>query len=194
MVCLIGLQEKRCLLPPDLKVVGFAPDEISHDEFIKIIRTPIKLESPRYAEQLKQFCERCSYVSGHEGGDESFQALQKRLEEIGLHKKEQNRLFYFSLPPKIFVPMSQGLKKFCYSQRGFSRIIVSSFYHLGPYERLDSVLLTLEVVPSRSKSHLATILKAPGNYRELSIPIGERTRSSALITIWARKWSTIYSC
>lgn len=63
-------------------------------------------------------------MSGHEGGDESFQALQKRLEEIGLHKKEQNRLFYFSLPPKIFVPMSQGLKKFCYSQRGFSRIIV----------------------------------------------------------------------
>lgn len=108
-----------------MKVVGFAPDDLSHDEFIKIIRTPIKLESPRYAEQLNQFCERCSYVSGHEGGDASFQALQKRLEEIGLHKKEQNRLFYFSLPPKIFVPMSQGLKKFCYSKRGISRIIVS---------------------------------------------------------------------
>jgi glucose-6-phosphate 1-dehydrogenase len=125
MVDLISLQEKRCLLPHDMKIIGFAPDEMSHDEFIKIIRTPIKLESPRYAVQLDQFCERCSYVSGHEGGDESFRALQKRLEEIGLHKKEQNRLFYFSLPPKIFVPMSEGLKKFCYSKRGISRIIVS---------------------------------------------------------------------
>lgn len=98
---------------------------MSHDDFIKIIRTPIKLESPRYAEQLNEFCNRCSYISGYEGGDKAYQALQKRIEEIGLHKKEQNRLFYLSLPPKVFVPMSEGLKKFCYSERGISRIIVS---------------------------------------------------------------------
>lgn len=98
---------------------------MSHEEYIEIIRAPVKLESPRFAEQLKQFCNRCSYVSGHEGGDQSFKALQERLEEIGQGRKEQNRLFYFSLPPSIFVKMSEGLKKYCYSERGLSRIIVS---------------------------------------------------------------------
>ena len=104
--------------------MGFAPDQMSHEEFIQIIRAPIKLESPRYAEQLKQFCARCSYVSGHEGGDKSFKALREHLGEIGQGKKEQNRLFYFSLPPSVFVMMSEGLRKHCYSDRGVSRIIV----------------------------------------------------------------------
>ncbi len=105
-------------------IIGFAPDEISQEEYIKILRAPIKLESPRFAEQLKQFCSRCSYVSGHEGGEKSFKALQGRLNEIGQGKKEQHRLFYFSLPPSVFVIMSEGLKKYCYSERGVSRIIV----------------------------------------------------------------------
>ena len=121
---LTSLQERRCLLPHDFKIIGFAPDEMSHDEYIKIIRAPIKLESPRFAEQLKQFCDRCSYVSGYEGGEKSFQALRKRLEEIGHGKKEQNHLFYLALPPSVFVPISEGLKKYCYSERGVSRIIV----------------------------------------------------------------------
>lgn len=117
-------KERRCLLPNDFKIIGFAPDQLSHEDFISIIRAPVKLESPRFAEQLKQFCARCSYVSGHEGGDASFKALQKRLEEIGQGRKEQHRLFYLSLPPSIFIMMSEGLRKFCYSERGTARIIV----------------------------------------------------------------------
>ena len=76
------------------------------------------------AEQLKDFRARCSYVSGHEGGDKSFEALQHRLDELGENKKEQHRLFYMALPPKAFEPVSAGLKKFCYSPRGDSRLIV----------------------------------------------------------------------
>lgn len=120
---LFGL-ERRCLLPADFRVVGFAPDEMTHDDFLSIIKSPIKLESPRFAEQLEQFCQRCSYVSGHEGGEKSFNALQKRLEELGAGKKEQNRLFYMALPPSIFTSMQEGLRKHCYSERGVSRIII----------------------------------------------------------------------
>lgn len=118
-------QEKRCLLPDDLKIVGFAPDEMSHEDFIDIIKKPIKLESPRFAEQLKQFCARCTYVSGHEGGDKAFEALKKRLDELLKGRKERNHLFYMALPPSVFVSMSEMLKKHCYSERGNSRIIVS---------------------------------------------------------------------
>ncbi len=100
---------------------------MTQEDFIKIIRSPVKLESPRFAEQLEQFCRRCSYVSGHEGGEKSFQALKKKLDEIGHGKKEQHRLFYMALPPSVFVPMSEQLKKHCYSERGQSRLIVRRF-------------------------------------------------------------------
>ena len=98
---------------------------MSHDDFLSIIKSPIKLESPRFAKQLDQFCQRYSYVSGHEGGDKSFDALRRKLEELGTGKKEQNRLFYMALPPSIFTNMQEGLRKHCYSDRGASRIIVS---------------------------------------------------------------------
>ena len=103
---------------------------MSDEEFISIIKSPIKLESPRFAEQLKQFCNRCSYVSGHEGGDKAFKSLKKRLDEIGRGRKERNHLFYMALPPSAFVPMSEMLKKYCYSERGESRIIVSLLLNL----------------------------------------------------------------
>ncbi|MCJ1453234.1 Glucose-6-phosphate 1-dehydrogenase [Mycoblastus sanguinarius] len=120
---LFGL-ERRSLLPASFQIIGFAPDKIEHEEFVKLIKSPIKLEIPRHAEQLAEFSSRCSYVSGHEGGDKAFQALQKRLEELGHGKKEQNRLFYLALPPSVFVLMSEQLKKHCYSKRGDTRIII----------------------------------------------------------------------
>ena len=79
---------------------------MSHEDFIDMIRSPIKLESPRFAEQLKRFCNRCSYVSGHEGGSKAFKVLKKRLDEMLKGRKERNCLFYMTLPPSVFVPMS----------------------------------------------------------------------------------------
>ena len=117
---------------------------MTHDNFISIIKSPIKLESPRFAEQLEQFCQRCSYVSGHEGGEKSFNALRRRLEQLGTGKKGQNRLFYMALPPSIFPSMQEGLRKHCYSDRGVSRIIVSEIFISGlatshtPHKSIDS--------------------------------------------------------
>lgn len=104
---------------------------MTHDDFLSIIKSPVKLESPRFAEQMEQFCQRCSYVSGHEGGDKSLDALRTRLEELATGKKEQNRLFYMALPPSIFTSMQEGLRKQCYSERGANRIIVSLLSGVG---------------------------------------------------------------
>ena len=92
---------------------------MSHKDFIDIIR------SPRFAEQLKRCCNRCSYVSGHEGRNKAFEALKKRLDGMLKGRKERNRLFYMIFPPSVFVPMSEILKKHCYSERGESWTIVS---------------------------------------------------------------------
>ena len=104
--------------------MGFAPDDIGEDKFSSIVSSGTTIDSPRFAEQLKEFIARCSYVSGKDGGDSSFQALSHRLHELGQDKKEQHRLFYMALPPSAFELVSAGLKKFCYSVRGSNRIIV----------------------------------------------------------------------
>ena len=119
---------------------------MTHDSFLSIIKSPIKLESPRFAEQLEQFCQRCSYVSGHEGGEKSFHALRRRLEQLEMGKKEQNRLFYMALPPSIFPSMQEGLRKYCYSGRGANRIIVSvvSIMMSGIRHRAVDTVLQIE--------------------------------------------------
>ncbi|KAL9614722.1 MAG: hypothetical protein Q9167_000791 [Letrouitia subvulpina] len=94
--------ERRNILPSKFRVVGFAPDELSDDEFNSIISGRAKTDSPRFAEKLKKFAACCSYVSGHEGGERSFQALKERLDALGENKKEQHRLFYMALPPSAF--------------------------------------------------------------------------------------------
>ncbi len=157
---------------------------MSHEEFVAIIRKPIKLESPRFAEQLKQFCNRCSYVSGHEGGDKSFEALHNRLEEIGHGKKERNHLFYMALPPSIFVPMSQMLKKHCYSERGETRVIVS--VHLLEKSSRQASKAD-DGHTDRLRNPLVMTSRARANCRSLWIRIGEKRRSFEWITIWARK-------
>ena len=75
--------------------------------------------------QLEEFTSICSYVSGQYDKDESFQELEKHLQELEKDKKEQNRIFYMALPPSVFTPVSQKLKKNCYPKNGITRIIVS---------------------------------------------------------------------
>ncbi|KAI4161363.1 MAG: hypothetical protein LQ342_004915 [Letrouitia transgressa] len=119
--------ERRNILPSKFRVVGFAPDELSDDEFSSIISSRAKTDSPRFAEKLKKFIACCSYVSGHEGGERSFLALKERLDVLGENKKEQHRLFYMALPPSAFRSVSAGLRKYCYSPRGHNRLIVGQF-------------------------------------------------------------------
>ena len=138
---------------------------MTHDNFLSIIKSPIKLESPRFAEQLEQFCQRCSYVSGHEGGEKSFNDLRRKLEQLGTGKKEQNRLFYMALPPSIFPSMQEGLRKHCYSDRGVSRIIVSRI--LIPGLTMSHTRHRAIDLFSRSRNLSATTSKAHESYREL---------------------------
>lgn len=98
---------------------------MTDDAFHSLLTAGAKINSPRFAKQLEEFTQRCSYVSGHEGGEKAFRALSARLEEIGKGKKEQARVFYLALPPIAFVGVSEGLKKWCYVGRGCNRIVVS---------------------------------------------------------------------
>lgn len=99
---------------------------MSHDEYIDQIKSFIETLDDETKEQLKQFCQKCTYVSGCDNGDKPYEELGKHLDGLGKGKKaSQNRIFYMALPPSIFVSVSEQLKKYCYSEKAVSRLLVS---------------------------------------------------------------------
>jgi glucose-6-phosphate 1-dehydrogenase len=97
-------------------------------EYLKRVKSYIKTPTKDIEEQLEAFCETCTYIAGQYDQDEPFQELNTHLEEYEKDRKEGNRVFYMALPPSVFIPVSQHLKKSCYPKNGIARIIVSSHY------------------------------------------------------------------
>jgi hypothetical protein len=153
---------------------------MEHDEYLRRIKSYIKTPTKDIEQQLEDFCKVCSYVSGQYDKDESFQQLNKHLEELEQGKKEQNRLFYMALPPSVFTIVSQHLKKCCYPSNGIARVVVSP-----PRRCRATIVADFE---TRSRSHLARILQAPGSCRSRLSRTGRRSRFTASTTTWARRW------
>ncbi|RXK35070.1 glucose-6-phosphate dehydrogenase [Tremella mesenterica] len=119
-------------LPKDPKIVGYARTKMDEAEFYK--RETKYLKKPKddqkladnFDEKLEDFKKISSYVAGTYDEDSGFEDLKKHLEEIEKARggKTKNRVFYMALPPSVFIPVAQHLKKICYSTEGQNRIII----------------------------------------------------------------------
>ena len=98
---------------------------MDHTEYLKRVKSYIKTPTKDIEEQLDSFCTLCTYISGQYDQDDSFQNLEKHLQELEKGREKTNRVFYMALPPSVFIPVSQHLKKNCYPAKGIARIIVS---------------------------------------------------------------------
>src|SRR5436189_5935807 len=105
---------------------------MDHAEYIRRVRSYIKIPTKEIEEQLEGFCSFCTYIPGQYDQDGPFIQLNEHLEQLEKGKKEQNRVFYMALPPSVFISVSHHLKKNCYPKNGVARIIVRSgpFFHL----------------------------------------------------------------
>lgn len=99
---------------------------MDHEEYLRRVRSYIKTPTKDIEQQLEEFCKICTYISGQYDRDDSFQNLNKHLEEIESGREETHRLFYMALPPSVFTIVSQHLKKCCYPTKGIARVIVST--------------------------------------------------------------------
>lgn len=97
---------------------------MDHTEYLKRVRSYIKTPTKEVEEQLDQFCSICTYLSGQYDQDEPFQKLDQHIKDIEKNRKEGNRVFYMALPPSVFIPVSQHLKRNCYPEKGIARIII----------------------------------------------------------------------
>lgn len=98
---------------------------MDHEEYIRRIRSYIKVPTKELEQQLDEFCSLCTYVSGQYDRDESFLQLNAHIEELEKDFTEAHRLFYMALPPSVFTIVSQHLKRCCYPTKGIARVIVS---------------------------------------------------------------------
>ena len=154
---------------------------MDHAEYLKRVKSNIKTPNKDLEDQLQKFTDICTYVSGQYDKDESFVELRKHLEELEKGRKETNRIFYMALPPSVFIPVSQHLKKICYPEKGITRVIVRVY--------LGSVAIKVDTnTLNRLRSHSARICPAHENYSALLHQTGRKRRSSVLITTWARRW------
>lgn len=114
-------------LPVDVKIVGYARTKMDEAEFHKRATSYIKNpdENPLISSKIEEFKSRSSYVSGGYEDDASFENLEKYLQSIesAYKSKERNRVFYLALPPSVFVPVAENVKKHNYAS-GINRIIV----------------------------------------------------------------------
>ena len=98
---------------------------MDHEEYLRRVKSYIKTPTKDLEQQLEEFCGFCSYISGQYDQDESFINLRKHVEELEKGRNETNRVFYMALPPSVFIPVSQHLKRNCYPTKGIARVIVS---------------------------------------------------------------------
>ncbi|ORX64362.1 glucose-6-phosphate dehydrogenase [Basidiobolus meristosporus CBS 931.73] len=119
---LFGLYRNR-FLSRDTHIVGYARSHLELDEFKKRIASYLKF-IPSERNLVDGFLEHLHYISGQYDEDASFQKLNQYLEELAGERKNTNRVFYMALPPSVFIPVAQQVKKNVYTTQGSNRLIV----------------------------------------------------------------------
>lgn len=166
---------------------------MDHAKYIDRIRSYIKTPTQEMKQQLDDFCNLCTYVSGQYDRDDSFQNLDEHLNRMEDGRKEAHRLFYMALPPSVFTIVSQHLKRCCYPTRGIARVVVciprglvieALLYCLAPVASDSNTLSTCY----RSRSRSEKTLPAPASSKSRSSPTGMKMSFSALTITSARKW------
>ncbi|KAI9448211.1 glucose-6-P dehydrogenase [Lactarius indigo] len=112
-------------LPNGVKIVGYARTKMDEAEFHKRSTSYIKDPDQSHASKIEEFKKLSSYVSGGYEDSASFVNLENHLKgiESAYQSKEANRVFYLALPPSVFLPVAENVKKHNYAS-GVNRIIV----------------------------------------------------------------------
>lgn len=119
---LFGLY-RNGFLPENTRIIGYARTKMSHEDYIKRITQYIKIQD---ADKLEQFKKMTFYVSGQYDEDASFQKLREAIEQSEKERavKQKNRVYYMALPPSVFIPVAQGIKRNVYTTEGSNRLVV----------------------------------------------------------------------
>jgi glucose-6-phosphate 1-dehydrogenase len=115
-------------LPEHVIIVGYARSQKSEEDFRNQLAPFIKVKNDdqTIAAKKEAFLKKCIYRHGkYESADDVAAVSHEMIQlEDALGKTEHNRLFYFAIPPSVFVPIGTSIKKAALSTRGWNRLIV----------------------------------------------------------------------
>jgi glucose-6-phosphate 1-dehydrogenase len=122
---LFGLY-RNGFLPDNVHIIGYARTKMDHEDYLKRITQYIKVGDDQ--DKLEQFKKITDYVSGQYDDDASYIKLEKFIAQSeskrNVQKGKKNRVYYMALPPSVFIPVAQGLKRNVYTKEGSNRLVV----------------------------------------------------------------------
>lgn len=106
----------------EVNIVGYARQSLDTAGFRQglLDRGFLKTTEPAL---ITRFIDRCHYVRGGTGVDD-LAVLGTELQQLESGHQVSNRIFFLSLPPKLFGVAAEGLHRHCRSGAGWTRLIV----------------------------------------------------------------------
>lgn len=122
---------KDSFLPTHVRIFGYARTSKSDDEFRETVRGTISQKDHHgtdFEQKLQEFLGKCMYRHGQYDSAEDVARLIREVDELErcaeCSGRECNRIFYFALPPKVYVPAARTLKQVALSSSGWNRLIL----------------------------------------------------------------------
>jgi len=113
---------KNQLVPAQTIFVGYARSKMTVGDIRKKAEPFLKVREDE-KDKLDSFFKVNHYVQGSYTDENAFKNLDTELKKLENGLKA-NRIFYLALPPSVFMPVTEHLKKFCMSQSGYSRVVI----------------------------------------------------------------------
>ncbi|RLN90668.1 hypothetical protein BBJ28_00012971 [Nothophytophthora sp. Chile5] len=115
-------------LPEHVVIVGYARSAKNEEDFRAQIAPYIKTkgDDAEAAAKKEAFLAKCIYRNGNYDSAEDVGEVSKEMQvlEEATGMPVANRLFYFAIPPTVFVPIGTSIKKAALTTRGWNRLIV----------------------------------------------------------------------
>ncbi|KAE9457825.1 hypothetical protein C3L33_10255, partial [Rhododendron williamsianum] len=122
---LFALFYEDCL-PENVTVFGYARSKMTDEELRNMISQTLTCRIDKRencGDKMDEFLKRCFYHSGQYNSEEHFAQLDCKLKEKE-GGRSSFRLFYFSIPPNIFVDVVRCASTSASSKNGWTRVIV----------------------------------------------------------------------
>ncbi|EDO15422.1 hypothetical protein Kpol_1015p12 [Vanderwaltozyma polyspora DSM 70294] len=114
-------------LDPSTKIFGFARSKLTDAQLRQHIEPYLQKPNGKDDDaKVEAFFKMVTYHSGQYDADEGYLSLRKLIEDFEKQRNitKPHRLFYFALPPSVFLSVARQIKKLVYADNGITRVIV----------------------------------------------------------------------
>lgn len=111
-------------LPSQTVICGYSRSKLTNEDLHKKIKPYLDKKHPDKATTIKKFLDTVIYRSGQYGSPGDLKEICTEINELHEIPEVENRIYYFALPPKVFIPTAQSVKSSGISKTGFTRLIV----------------------------------------------------------------------